>query len=85
MLRSARSASVSSALLSAVILVAASTVTTTSAQNQNDCVSYNSSSTAGNLWDASIADPSYFGCADEGFLVAVEASYFSSINSLSWT
>lgn len=85
MLRSPRSGSVSSALLSVVILVAASTVTTTSAQSQNNCVSYNSSSKAGNPGGASIEDPSYFGCADEGFIVAVEASYFSPTNSLSWT
>lgn len=82
---SKRRAATSSALFVVLVLIAASSVTPTTGQSQNDCMSYNSSSTAGNLWDASIADPSYFGCADNGFLVAVEASYITSINSLSWT
>ncbi|CAM9257462.1 unnamed protein product [Laminaria digitata] len=84
-----RAATSSSALLTTVALFAASmnTVTTTTAQSgqsNNNCVPYNSSSTAGNLESNLIAVPTYFGCDNGGFLVAVEPSYIGAVKSLLW-
>lgn len=90
MVRSSLRPAAASGLLAAVALFAApslTTITTTTAQSQQDsnCASFNSSSTAGILEGNLIAEPTYFGCGDDGFLVAVEASYFSSLGTLSWT
>lgn len=68
-----------SALWAAVALFS-----TTTAQSQT-CESYNSSSTAGSVGETFNAVPSYFSCPDDGFLVAVAASYVSSLEKLSWT
>ena len=68
-------------LVPAAIFFAASTFTTIAAQN---CVPYNSSFTAGTP-EVSLGDPTYFRCPDDGFLLTVDASYISSIKSLSWT
>ena len=69
-------------LVPAAIFFAASTATTIAAQN---CVPYNSSFTAGTPEEFSLADPTYFRCPDDGFLLTVDASYISPIKSLSWT
>eukprot|EP00904_Undaria_pinnatifida_P000760 jgi/Undpi1/10685/HiC_scaffold_29.g13133.m1 len=74
-----RAATPSSALVAVAVIF-----TTATAQSQS-CESYNSSSTAGSLGRAFNTDPSYFSCADDGFLVAVAASYVSSVEKLSWT
>ena len=72
-----------SALFTVVVLFYTSTFSTTAAEN---CVSYTTSTTAGYPEEvSSIAVPTYFGCADGSFLTAVDATYYTYINSLSWT
>ena len=70
-----------------IAVLFAASATTAAAQSDN-CVAYNTSSSAGNLWDATIAHPTYFTCAEDGFIVAVESTSNSSVNpldGLSWT
>ena len=73
------------ALLALGVILASDVVTTATGQG---CVPYNTSSSAGNLWAVEIAHPSYFRCADDGFIVGVESTSNSSVRPLdafSWT
>lgn len=81
------SASSSNRFAFLIAVLFAASFTTGTAQSE-DCVSYNTSSSAGNLWEIMIAHPIYFTCADDGFIVAVESTSLSSVgplDGLSWT
>lgn len=67
------------------ILAASSTVTVTTAQTQS-CEVYNADSEAISR-NTTFATEKYFGCADGGFLVAVEATQddTAALDALSWT
>ena len=75
------------ALFASIALLAASTAPAATAQSSlSGCVPYNSSSTAGNPGDVSIAEPTYFSCADDGFLVGVHSNSSNNpLDALSWT
>lgn len=62
-------------LFTLVSLFHASTVTTTAAQSQDNCVPYNTSSTAGHPEDVPIDEAHYFACSDGSLLTAVDATY----------